>query len=105
MQQAMRSCLRTICFIHFLLLIATAGTSLYVTAASQKSTLFCIIYCLYPLLTVIAFAGAPLFITAAGQKKKLDAADDAFLQSDTLKALLEKSAQNKAKNKKDIENK
>jgi hypothetical protein len=42
---------------------------------------------------------------AAGQKKKLDAADDAFMQSDTLKKLLEKSEANKAKNKKEIENK
>lgn len=42
---------------------------------------------------------------AAGQKKKLDAADDKFLQSDTLKKLLEKSEANKAQNKKDILNK
>ncbi|WIA37150.1 hypothetical protein OEZ86_014111 [Tetradesmus obliquus] len=41
----------------------------------------------------------------AGQKKKLDAADDKFLQSDTLKKLLEKSEANKAQNKKDILNK
>jgi hypothetical protein len=39
------------------------------------------------------------------QRKKLDAVDDNFKNSGTLKALLEKSEANKAKNKRDIQNK
>ncbi|GLC45669.1 hypothetical protein PLESTB_001318400 [Pleodorina starrii] len=39
------------------------------------------------------------------QKQKLADADEAFQNSDTLKALLERSEANKAKNRKDIQNK
>jgi hypothetical protein len=39
------------------------------------------------------------------QKKKLEAAEATFEQSGTLKALLEKSEANKAKNKREIQNK
>lgn len=39
------------------------------------------------------------------QKKKLEAAEQSFEQSGTLKALLEKSEANKAKNKREIQNK
>lgn len=39
------------------------------------------------------------------QKAKLKAAEDTFKSSDTLKALLQKSEANKAKNKREIANK
>lgn len=50
--------------------------------------------------TPSAFAGM-----AQEQKSKLDAADEAFQNSSTLKELLARSEANKAKNKKDIQNK
>lgn len=42
---------------------------------------------------------------AEPQKKKLEAAEQSFEQSGTLKALLEKSEANRAKNKREIQNK
>lgn len=39
------------------------------------------------------------------QRKKLEAMDDTFRNSGTLKALLEKSEANKAKNKREIQDK
>jgi hypothetical protein len=50
-------------------------------------------------------AAAALLLIVDGQKQKLSAADESFKQSDTLKALLEKSEANRAKNKRDIQNK
>ena len=46
-----------------------------------------------------------MLLCSGSQKKKLDAVDENFKNSGTLKALLEKSEANKAKNKKDILNK
>lgn len=61
-----------------------------------------LVHSAHPLLHALLL-GCPLF--AASQKQKLQAADESFAKSDTLKALLEKSEANRAKNKKAIANK
>lgn len=48
---------------------------------------------------------AVVFRHADGQRQKLDAAEENFKNSDTLKMLLERSEANRAKNKKAIQNK
>lgn len=50
---------------------------------------------------------SPLHLTRPpdAQRKKLEAMDDTFRNSGTLKALLEKSEANKAKNKREIQDK
>ncbi len=57
------------------------------------------------LAATIIHGGPRLSVVAGPQQDKLEAAEEAFKQSDTLKKLLEKSEANKEKNKKDILNK
>lgn len=62
-------------------------------------------WCTSPTTTTATLLCVTCAPCADPQKKKLEAAEQTFEQSGTLKALLEKSEANKAKNKREIQNK